>query len=172
MQDKQQNNRVELENCALGKDAKGNVLMCPALRDPVGHERRDGKSGRDGCALKVLRLAALVLRQDGCRDVEPSQPSQPAKNKEGQEEVVERCSHPKCEYRSGGSETEGDLYEHARTLAVDSYHPTGCPHTRSARESSSCPIREDFLRQRAILPSIKSKNRPKGMNARAAQMAL
>ena len=43
--------------------------------------------------------------------------------------------------------------------------------TRSANESSSCPMREDLPLHRAILPSMKSKNRPKGMNARAAQMA-
>ena len=41
--------------------------------------------------------------------------------------------------------------------------------TRSASESSSWPMRLDFLRQRATLPSMKSKKRPKGMKARAAQ---
>lgn len=46
---------------------------------------------------------------------------------------------------------------------------SGKARTRSASESSSCPIRLDLWRQRATLPSIKSKNRPKGMKARAAQ---
>ena len=32
-------------------------------------------------------------------------------------------------------------------------------------------MRDDFLRHLATFPSIKSKKRPKGMNARAAQMA-
>lgn len=41
--------------------------------------------------------------------------------------------------------------------------------TKSASESSSWPISELFFLQRATLPSIKSKNRPKGMKARAAQ---
>ena len=44
--------------------------------------------------------------------------------------------------------------------------------TRSANESSSCPIRDDFLLHLAILPSMKSKNNPKGINPRAAQMLL
>ena len=42
-------------------------------------------------------------------------------------------------------------------------------HTRSASESSSWPIRLLFFLQRATLPSMKSKNRPKGMKASAAQ---
>lgn len=41
--------------------------------------------------------------------------------------------------------------------------------TRSASESSSWPMRLLFFLQRATLPSIKSKKRPKGMKARAAQ---
>lgn len=40
--------------------------------------------------------------------------------------------------------------------------------TRSARLSSSWPIMLLFFLQRATLPSMKSKNRPKGRNARAA----
>lgn len=43
----------------------------------------------------------------------------------------------------------------------------GCAHTKSARESSSCPIMLLFLRQRATRPSRKSKKRPNGKNARA-----
>ena len=42
-------------------------------------------------------------------------------------------------------------------------------YTRSAKESSSCPIKLLFFLHRATLPSMKSKNKPKGMNARAAQ---
>jgi hypothetical protein len=40
--------------------------------------------------------------------------------------------------------------------------------TKSARESSSCPIILLFLRQRATFPSMKSKNRPNGRKAKAA----
>lgn len=39
--------------------------------------------------------------------------------------------------------------------------------TRSASESSSCPIMLLFLRHRATRPSMKSKKRPKGRKARA-----
>ena len=42
--------------------------------------------------------------------------------------------------------------------------------TRSANESNSCPISDDFPRQRATLPSKKSKNSPNGMNPSAAHM--
>ena len=40
--------------------------------------------------------------------------------------------------------------------------------TKSARESSSWPIRLLFFLHLATFPSMKSKNRPKGMNAKAA----
>lgn len=39
--------------------------------------------------------------------------------------------------------------------------------TRSASESSSCPISELRFRHRATLPSIKSKKSPKGMKVMA-----
>jgi hypothetical protein len=39
--------------------------------------------------------------------------------------------------------------------------------TRSASESSSCPIMLLFFLQRATLPSRKSKKRPKGRKRRA-----
>ena len=45
-------------------------------------------------------------------------------------------------------------------------------HTRSASESNSWPIKLLLPLHRATLPSMKSKNRPKGMNARAAHMLL
>ena len=44
--------------------------------------------------------------------------------------------------------------------------------TKSASESSSAPILLLFFLQRATMPSKKSKNRPKGMKARAAQMCV
>lgn len=79
---------MKLEDCTLGDNAKGDVLVSPALGNPVGHEGSDGKSSWNGCALKVLRLAALVFRQNSHRDIEPSQTGQAAQNKEGQEEMV------------------------------------------------------------------------------------
>lgn len=45
---------------------------------------------------------------------------------------------------------------------------SGRKRTRSARLSSSWPIMLLFFLQRATLPSMKSKNRPKGRKARAA----
>lgn len=72
MQDEHQNDRMELENGALSNNTEGDVLVSPALGDPVGHNGRDGECSRNGRALKVLRFAALVLRQDSNCDVEPS----------------------------------------------------------------------------------------------------
>ena len=42
--------------------------------------------------------------------------------------------------------------------------------TRSAKESSSCPIRLLLPLHRATLPSMKSKKSPNGMKASAAHM--
>jgi hypothetical protein len=42
-------------------------------------------------------------------------------------------------------------------------------HTKSARESNSWPIKLLFFLHLATFPSIKSKNKPKGINASAAQ---
>ncbi|KAL9003765.1 MAG: hypothetical protein Q9188_003370 [Gyalolechia gomerana] len=44
--------------------------------------------------------------------------------------------------------------------------------TKSANESNSWPIRLLFFLHRATLPSIKSKNRPKGMKARAIHIVV
>jgi len=41
--------------------------------------------------------------------------------------------------------------------------------TRSAKLSSSCPIKLLLCLHRATFPSMKSKNRPNGINASAAQ---
>lgn len=79
--------------------------------------------------------------------------------------MIEGCAHPDREGCSSGGEPKGDLFflsKRACTLVRSI-------RTKSAKESSSCPMREDLLRHRATLPSIKSKNNPKGMNARAAQ---
>jgi hypothetical protein len=40
-------------------------------------------------------------------------------------------------------------------------------HTKSANESSSCPINDDFWRHLATFPSMKSKNSPNGMKVMA-----
>lgn len=45
-------------------------------------------------------------------------------------------------------------------------------HTRSANESSSCPINEDFFLHLATFPSKRSKSRPNGMNAYASQRSV
>ena len=44
--------------------------------------------------------------------------------------------------------------------------------TRSAKESSSCPMSDAFPLHLATLPSKKSKNNPKGMKARALQRCV
>ena len=53
-------------------------------------------------------------------------------------------------------------------IRIDHRRNLSC--TRSAKESSSCPIRLLLPLHRATLPSMKSKKRPNGMNASAAHI--
>ena len=62
-------------------------------------------------------------------------------------------------------ETPKDTWKLIRLLR---YAGVEIEFTRSARESSSCPISEDFFLHLATRPSMKSKNKPKGIKARAA----
>ena len=55
-----------------------------------------------------------------------------------------------------------------KKVGMEVFELRGETHTRSARLSNSCPMRLDLCLHRATLPSMKSKNRPKGMNAKAA----
>lgn len=109
MQSEHEHNRVEFEDRTLCNEAKRDVLMGPALGDPVGHERDDCQCSGDGSAFEVFRLSGLILGQNGHSHVKPSQTGQTAENKECEEQVIERCTDTKRESCSGGSEAEGDL---------------------------------------------------------------
>jgi hypothetical protein len=109
VQNKQQNNGVEFEDSTLREKTKRDVLVSPALRDPVGHESSDRQGGRNGCAFKVLGLAGLILREYGNSHVEPGEAGQTTKNKEGEEDMVNRGSDTKSECGRGRSEAKGNL---------------------------------------------------------------
>ena len=89
VQSKHQSDGMELQSRALGNDTKGDVFMSPALRDPVCHQAYNAQSSRNRCALEVLRLAALVLRQNSHGDIETSQTSQSTQDEESQDEVID-----------------------------------------------------------------------------------
>lgn len=76
-----------------------------------------------------------------------------------------------CEGGSGGGDAKGYLFKlHQHTCSLCTPYRPGMQdkRTKSASESSSCPIKLLFLRHLATFPSKKSKNRPNGMNASAA----
>lgn len=54
VQDEEKNNGVELEDSTLTNDAKGNVLMSPALGHPVSHKGGNRKSCGNRGAFKVF----------------------------------------------------------------------------------------------------------------------
>ena len=54
MQNKHQNDGVELENGVFREETKRNVFVGPALGNPVCHESSDGECRRDRGAFKVF----------------------------------------------------------------------------------------------------------------------
>lgn len=54
MQDEEKNNGVELEDSTPANDAKGNVLMSPALGHPISHKGGNGQSRRDRGSFEVF----------------------------------------------------------------------------------------------------------------------
>lgn len=114
VQDEHQDHRVEFKNGAFCKKTQGNVLVSPALRYPVRHERGNSQSRRDGRAFKVLGFAAAVLGYHGNCDVEASQTGQTAENKKCQEEMVERGADAECECCRGGGKAKGNLNKKTR----------------------------------------------------------
>lgn len=67
---KQENNRMHLEQCALGDNAERQALQDPLFRRPVRHEANNSESGGDGGALEVFALARGVLGHGCDGDVE------------------------------------------------------------------------------------------------------
>ena len=170
MHDKDEHSSVELERRALGHDAERDVLEDPAVVQPVGHEAVERERGRDGRALEVLALARGVLGQRRDGHVEAREAREPAEDEEGQPDRVGKGAEAEREGDHGGCHAEGDLVHH--DVSLDSlgtrWEECVCVlPTRSARESSSCPIKLLFFLHRATLPSKASKKKPNGRNTSA-----
>jgi hypothetical protein len=183
MQQKHGDNRMKLEHGPLEPQAQRDLLERPALVHPVRHDLDYPERHGDRGAFEELGFARRVLGDQGCGDVEAREAGQTAQHEEGEEEVVEGGAQAEREGCRGGGDAEGDLgvlvsrafNESLRKLqdfAKQKGMGTGRgggkkPHTKSANESSSWPIRLAFFLQRATLPSMKSKNRPSGMKPSA-----
>jgi len=66
---------------------------------------------------------------------------------------------------AAAGETPNETYKSYQQTVAQVYV---VKRTKSARESSSWPMRLLFFLHLATFPSMKSKNRPKGINAKAA----
>lgn len=141
--------------------------MSPSLRDPVCHEARNRERGRYRGSFKIRGFPCLILRQNGDCDVESRQSRQSAKNEKAKQEVIDRGAdaNGKCD-RSGGNSKRDLSISKLATFRYSLY--CDCDPTRSAKESSSCPIKDDFFRHLATRPSMKSKKRPNGIKISAA----
>lgn len=170
---------VDFERSPGEPHAAGDGLVDPAAVHPVRHHGVEPEGRRYGRALKVLGLASRVLGDGGRGHVEACETGEAAQHEEGQTHVVEGRAYADGEGNNGGGQAEGDLWHISKVCGLVIVECGGergsvvcvggeSGHTKSARLSSSCPIILLFLRHRATLPSMKSKNRPKGRKARAA----
>lgn len=179
MNDEQEHDGVELEQCTSEDGAKGDAIQDPTLLQPVSHEGIQTQRRRNGSALEELALARGVLGQNSDSNVETSKSGQSTQNKKGETKFISRSSKANGEGDHSGSDTERDLQEmRALVSPSTSTDSDETPdtisvgvaekrRTKSARESSSCPIRLLFFLHRATLPSRKSKNKPNGRNVSA-----
>lgn len=162
---------MKLKDRILRNQSKRQVFMNPSLRNPVRHEacNREGRGYRG--AFKIRGFSCLVFGEYGDRDIESRQPRQPAKNKKAEQEVIDRRADSNGKSGRSRRNSKRDLSKKISRISKRFDLPLCAWNespTRSAKESSSCPIKDDFLRHLATRPSMKSKKRPNGINTRAA----
>lgn len=188
---------VELEGGSCQNCPKWYGVVNPSHGCPVSHNRCRGQATkRYRCAFKICRFSCLIFWKHCHSHVESSQSRhcrlseglskatrlrvrrscktvQATTNKAeltatehivGQKQLVDVGPEADHEANSGRRYSEGHLVDMCQIICC---LPFQIMRTRSAKESSSCPINEDFSLHRATLPSKKSKNRPRGMNAKA-----
>jgi hypothetical protein len=165
MQHEHGHDRVELEHGAFQPQAHWHLSQRPALGHPESHDRHEDQRHGDRYAFEILRLAGRILGHHGDGYVEARETGQAAEDEEGEQEVVERRAQTETEGSGSGSDAEGDL--HGVLAIVLAYCFREGTRTKSARESNSCPIRLAFFLHLATLPSMKSKNRPRGTKPNA-----
>jgi hypothetical protein len=156
---------MELEDGVRENQPKGYSVVNQAHIGPSSHNGRTGQASKGNRrSFEILGLASLVLGQHRHGDVESGEASEATQNVEGEYQLVDEGVESNGEAHRCRSHTEGDLYRISLSRLT-----CWARRTRSARESSSCPMSDDFFLHRATFPSKKSKNRPKGMKPKASQ---
>lgn len=97
---------MELVARALSDNPPRDVLMRPAIRDPVCHDGRDRQRRRNGRAFKVLRLPSRVLWESRDGHVESGEAGKAAEDEEREKNVVELGANSDRECGCGGGDTE------------------------------------------------------------------
>lgn len=180
MNDKEEDDGVDLERGAFSPNAKGDVVKDPIVGYPPGHNGIDAKRRGNRGAFKVVTLARCILRKVRSGDVKARKADKAAEHEEGEAKGVKLSAEAKSSSYRGRGNAEGDLqmymgqHHHSQQRLEANGGRVGGPMapTRSARESSSWPIMLDFFRHRATRPSMKSKKRPKGRKMRARYIRL
>lgn len=157
---------MELEYSTRSPGAEWEIFKDPSLTNPICHQSSNRQRSWNWSPLKVLALASIIFWDVCDGDIEASKASQTAKDEECEEEMIDRCAESNSECSDSWRKPEGNLTSYVSHMPISIYIDV-C--TKSARESSSCPIRLLFFLHLATFPSMKSKNRPNGMNAKAYQ---
>lgn len=100
---------VELEYRTFGNDTERNLIVDPALADPVGDQGDDAQGGGSRETFKVFGLAVGILGYTVGGNVEASKTEKTAEGEGGEKEVVKGSSHANCDRCDGRGDTEGDL---------------------------------------------------------------
>lgn len=123
MDDEDCDNGVDFKGGALEPHTQRDLVQNPALRDPVCHHCVKTQRSRDWGSLEVVGLSRGIVRDVGNRHVETGKASQAAQHEEGQEDMVQRCTHAEGESDTGGSQTKGDLQSSHVSMVMSRSRP-------------------------------------------------
>lgn len=116
--------RMELENRSLEPNAKGKIVMNPALREPIGHDSVHAERSGNGSPFEILALARGVLWKNRNGNIEAGEASEATQNKEGKANSVGERTEAKSEGDHGGSDAEGDL----NRITISDHNKWQCVH--------------------------------------------
>lgn len=100
---------VELKYRTFGNDTERNLVVDPALADPVGDQGDNAQRGGSWETFEVFGLAVGILGYAVGGDIEASKTEKTAESEGGEKEVVKGSSHANCDRCDGRGDTEGDL---------------------------------------------------------------
>lgn len=106
--DKEEDDGVDLERGAFSPNAKGDVFKDPIVGHPPGHNGIDAKGGGNRGAFKVVTLARCILGEVRSGDVKARQADKTAEHEEGETQGVKLSAEAESSSYRGRGNAEGD----------------------------------------------------------------